>query len=337
MSGLCPGLPCTLPPLTGIPIPPRPSTIVSTMHIRVAAASLTLFACGAAIALQAQSPATFEVASVKESNPKPGGPLAAIPMFMPPVGGRFTATNVPLRLLIRLAYGVQDFQVVGGPDWQTTKKFDIDARAENTAASMTDVAPMLKSLLAERFALKTHTESRELPIYALVVAGKDGKLGPALKLSSSDCSQAQAEAQKLADALARGGPAAAAALLPRPGEKRTCTIMPAGSSLADFGLRADGQPIAILVQLLTQATGRLVQDKTGLTGLYDFELKFDPEVLLRMASSQAGINIPLPNLPPSDSPSMMTALQEQLGLRLDSQRAPVDVLVIDSAELPSAN
>jgi uncharacterized protein (TIGR03435 family) len=81
-------------------------------------------------------------------------------------------------------------------------------------------------------------------------------------------------------------------------------------------------------------SGKLVQDKTGLTGLYDFELSFDPEVMLRMAS-QFGVNLPGPvNLPPSDSPSLLTALREQLGLKLDSARGPVEVLVIDSAEMP---
>ena len=91
----------------------------------------------------------------------------------------------------------------------------------------------------------------------------------------------------------------------------------------------------MLVQLLTQATGRIVEDKTGLTGLYDFELRFDPEVLMRMAS-QIGVNLPPGvTLPPSDSPSLLTALNEQLGLKVESGKGPFEVLVIDSAEMPT--
>ena len=92
-----------------------------------------------------------------------------------------------------------------------------------------------------------------------------------------------------------------------------------------------------LTQFLTQVTGRIVHDKTGLTGLYDFELRFDPQVLMAMLP-QLGINVPgrrdRQSAASSDSPALLTALQEQLGLKLDSQKGPVEVLVIDSAEMP---
>jgi uncharacterized protein (TIGR03435 family) len=298
-------------------------------------------ALASSLALHGQSQSTggtppFEVASVKPSNPNPGSPLGAIPMVMPPVNGRFSATNVPLRLLIRIAYAVQDFQIVGGPSWQMSNKFDITAKAaEGTATAMPAVLSMVKTLLADRFKLKVHTETRELPISALVIARSDKKLGPDMKPSTADCSHAQAEAQKRADVLAKGGPTALAAVLPKPGESIPCSMQPLMNPAAGgFGLRGNGQPMMALVQLLTQATGRIVQDKTGLTGLYDWELRFDPEILMRMAS-QAGVNLPGgASLPPSDSPSLLTALQEQLGLKLDSERGPVEVLVIDSAELP---
>ena len=96
------------------------------------------------------------------------------------------------------------------------------------------------------------------------------------------------------------------------------------------------QPMSVLINLLTQATGRIVQDRTGLTGRYDWQLKFDPEVLMRLVS-QLGINVPQQaiNAASSDNPSLLTALDEQLGLKLASERGPVQVLVIDSAELPS--
>jgi len=103
-----------------------------------------------------------------------------------------------------------------------------------------------------------------------------------------------------------------------------------------FGMRGNGQAMIGLTKFLTQVTGRMVHDKTGLTGLYDFELRFDPQVLMAMLP-QLGLNIPsaaTANLPASDSPALLTALQEQLGLKLDSQKGPVEVMVIDSAEMP---
>ena len=279
----------------------------------------------------------FEVASIKPSSPNPNSPLGMIPMVMPSANGRFSATNVPLRLLVRMAYGLQDFQIDGGPSWQMSQRFDIVAKAEDGfAGSQQAMLPMVKTLLVERFKLKVHTEMRDMPVSALVVARDDGKLGPRLKPSSSDCSNAQAEQQKLADALAKGGPGALVGMLPKPGETRPCMMMPMMGA-DGFGMRADGQPLSVMVQLLTQATGRIVKDKTGLTGLYDWEIKFDPQVLMQIAS-QVGVNLPAGvNLPPSDNPSLLTALREELGLKLDSERGQVEVLVIDSAEMPTAN
>jgi uncharacterized protein (TIGR03435 family) len=196
---------------------------------------------------------------------------------------------------------------------------------------------MMRSLLADRFKLKTHTETRELPVYALMVARSDGKLGPDIKPSSSDCSN-PADAQKRAEEVAKGGGAELLSKMAK-GETIPCMIMPAinpSNPAAGFGLRGNGQAMAGLTQFLTQLTGRMVQDKTGLTGLYDFELRFDPQVLMAMLP-QLGLNLPASataNLPGSDSPALLTALQEQLGLKLESQRGPVEVLVIDSAEMP---
>jgi uncharacterized protein (TIGR03435 family) len=277
----------------------------------------------------------FEVASVKLSDPNPGSPLGMIPMVLPAGNGRFTATNVPLRLLIRMAYGVNDFQIDGGPSWQMSQRFDITAKAEDGfAGGQQAMLLMLKSLLAERFKLKVHTEVRDAPVSTLLIASDDGKLGPRLKPSSSDCSHATAENRKIADALAKGGPGALAGMLPKPGERRPCSMTPMIGA-DGFGMRADGQPISIIVQLLTQATARTVKDMTGLTGLYDWEIRFNPQALLQVAS-QAGVSLP-PGvmLPQSDSPSLLTALREDLGLKLESGRGQVDMLVIDSAELPA--
>ena len=287
------------------------------------------------------APVGFEVASVKPSDPNAAGVLGSFPSMRPQGTSGIAVSNMPLRLLIRMAYGLQDFQIVGGPTWQMSNRFDITAKAaEGTTQGTQDMLPMLKTLLADRFKLKAHTETRELPTYALVVARSDGKLGPNLKPSTSDCSNAEGDARARAETLAKGGPAALAALIPKPGETVKCAMVPAidpANPAAGFGIRADGQPMSALVQqLLTTVTGRTVVDKTGLTGLYDWELRFDPQVFLAVLP-QLGINVPgaaANALPASDSPALLTALQEQLGLRLDAQRGPVDVLVIESAELP---
>jgi uncharacterized protein (TIGR03435 family) len=287
------------------------------------------------------TPPAFEVASVKPSDPNnsAAGILGGIPAMRPQGAGGLAISNMPLRLLVRMSYGLQDFQIVGGPSWQMSSKFDITAKAaEGTTTGTVNLLPMMRTLLADRFKLKTHTETRELPTYALMVARSDGKLGPDIKPSSSDCSD-PAAAQKRAEELAKGGPANFIQILAK-GETIPCTIMPAinpSNPTAGFGLRGNGQAMSGLTQLLTQVTGRIVHDKTGLTGLYDFELRFDPQVLMAMLP-QLGINVPGPGANaapnPSDSPALLTALQEQLGLKLDAQRGPVEVLVIDSAEMP---
>jgi len=286
----------------------------------------------------AAAPVRFEVASVKPSDPNASsGIFGSIPAMRPQGAGGISISNMPLRLLVRMAYGVQDFQLVGGPSWQMSSKFDISAKApEGTTKATPDLLPMMKALLTDRFKLKTHTETRELPTYALMVARSDGKLGPDIKPSSSDCSAA--DAQKRAEELAKGGGAAFLSALTK-GETIPCMIMPAinpSNPTAGFGLRGNGQAMSGLTQFLTQVTGRIVHDKTGLTGLYDFELRFDPQVLMAMLP-QLGLNLPAnatANLTSSDSPALLTALQEQLGLKLDSQKGPVEVLVIDSAEMP---
>ncbi len=143
----------------------------------------------------AAAPVRFEVASVKPSDPNASsGIFGSIPAMRPQGAGGISVSNMPLRLLVRMAYGVQDFQLVGGPSWQMSSKFDITAKApEGTTKATQDLLPMMKALLADRFKLKTHTETRELPTYALMVARSDGKLGPDIKPSSSDCSAADAQ------------------------------------------------------------------------------------------------------------------------------------------------
>ena len=297
-----------------------------------------LLAATAASAQDAAAPAaispgaTFEVASVKPSNPNPdpANPLSQIALMLPQPGGRFTATNTPLRMLIMAAYELlQAAQLVGGPPALLTAKYDITARVAGTATlAMKELPQLLRSLLADRFKLKTHTESRELPLYDLVLARNDGRLGPELRPSTSECSKPDERAADAGAALAKGDVASFS------GKPRPCSVSTdtSGGPL-NLIMRGDGQEMKQIVEILTMLTGRAVRDKTGLTGRYDFAMKMDLQMVLALAQ-RMGANIPAAaaNIPQSDGSSLTTALNEQLGLKLESTRGSVTVVVIDSVE-----
>ena len=286
--------------------------------IRVlAAASFIAFAF-------AQSP-TFEVASIKPTAPGgPGGGMIGIRMAP---GGRFEATGVTAKLLIGQAYDVRDFQISGGPGWMTSDHYDIVAKPESSSASdslspdprkVTDdqmktfqeqMRLRLQALLADRFQLKIHRETKELPVYALVL-GKGGS-----KLQESKEGPAGPNDIKGPDR-ARGR----------------------GMRMGIGQLSGQMVQMPFVVQVLSQQLGRPVIDKTGLKGTYDFTLKWTPD------QSQSGG--PFGDLPPGvkappppdpNGPSIFTAVQEQLGLRLESQKGPVEILAIDHVEKPSEN
>jgi uncharacterized protein (TIGR03435 family) len=297
--------------------------LASSMTTRLRPAFLTIAIIIAdGFALLAQVPgappapiAMFEVVSVKISDPARTSVAAMVPLIRPQPGGRLSAINAPLRTLVQVAYGVEDFQVAGGgPSWQMSQRFDIVAKAGNANATLPDMLPMLRALLADRFKLRVHTEMREMATSALVVDRSDRTLGPNLAPSTIDCSNAAADARK------------GTAQVP-------CGVRPFGEN-GGFGISGKGQPIAVLARLLSQIVGNVVQDKTGLIGLYDFELSFDPAIFMNRAA-QAGVSLPAGvSPPPTDSPALLTALHEQLGLELERQRSPVQVIVIDSADMP---
>ncbi len=293
----------------------------------------------AALTLDAQTAATpaFEVASVKPSGPgDPSNPLSMIPIVAPQPGGRFRAANMPLWALVATAWELPDFRVVGGAKDLMSLKYDVTAKADGGATlGMKQILPLLKTLLAERFQLKTHMEAREMALYELVLARSDGRLGPELKPTKSDCTHVDELNAKRAEAVAKGD---FAAILPKPGEFPACTISPnlAGGP-GNLSLHGDGQEMKTLVDLLSQFTGKYVRDTTGLTGRYDFDIKLDLQALMGLIQ-KLGMNIPsaaLANLPQSDGSALLTALDEQLGLKLKSARGPVDVLVIDHVEAPT--
>lgn len=293
----------------------------------------------AGVDLGAQMPAAaFDVASIKQSPPgDSSNPASIIPTAAPQPGGRFRAMNMPLWSLISIAWELPDFRIVGGNKELMNSKYDITALAAGgVTLGQKELLPMLKTLLIDRFKLKTHTEPREMALYDLVIARDDGRLGPELKPSKSDCSNADELNAKRADAVAKGD---LSAMVPKPGEFLTCTIAPnVAGGAANLSMHGDGQEIKALVDLLSQFSGRHVRDKTGLTGRWDFDIKLDMQTLLGLVQKM-GVNVPtaaLANLPQSDGSSLMTALKELLGLKLESSRGPVDVLVIDSAEAPTA-
>jgi uncharacterized protein (TIGR03435 family) len=304
----------------------------------LATAALVVAATGAALVAQEKpaAPATqnFEVASVKPSNPNPTGPLGATPMILPALG-RLTAQNVTLRMLVMTAYNRQPFEIVGGTPWWNSNKFDITARAEDGSAGLDQMRLMLRGLLEDRFKLKAHMETREVPIYELVLARGDKRLGPKMKASADSCPDFKEQQQKMLEAIAKGGVGALQGLLGKPGENKPCSMtqVPPSPDNPALGFKATGQSLELLVTLLTQLSGRPVIDKTGLTGPHDFELSISLQSLAALYQ-ELGVTLPLPpGLP--EGPALMTTVQEDLGLKLDSKRGPSDVLVVDGAELPT--
>ena len=214
------------------------------------------------LAATTASAQTFEVAAVKPGNPDPANPLSMVPMVRPQPGGRVTVSNFPLKMLIAYAYELQDFRIDGGSPTLMSAKFDVTAKASGgNIFTPKEMRPLLKNLLIERFKLKAHTEPREMRIYDLVIARSDGRLGPDIKPSTSDCSKADELNAQRADALAKGD---ITAVVAQPGKVLTCTLAPDLSrGPMNISVHGDGQEIAQLLELLTPMTGRYIRDKTG--------------------------------------------------------------------------
>lgn len=253
----------------------------------------------------------FEVASIK-----PAAPDARGRSIRPSPGGRVTISNMPLKELMTLAWRIQPYQIVGGPPWLDSAGFDISAKAQDTLKEG-ELQLMLQSLIEDRFQVVHHSETRELPIYALVMARKGGKLGPRLtETKEGSCTTP--------DPSRPPSP-------PEPGKPlpRNCGQMLTGLKM----IRAVGVEISLLTPMLSRLLGRTVVDKTGLKGKYDMDVEwtFDEAIVLQLPP-----DAPKPVLDGSGA-SIFTALQEQLGLKLEAQKGPVELLVIDRAEKPTEN
>ena len=241
---------------------------------------------GAGLQTTAQERSQFEVASVK---PTKSSDLNQGFQYR---GGLLTMTNMPLRNLISQAYRVPSQRIKGGPDWVYSDRFDLVARAGDDGVPIAEANRMLQTLLGERFKLAVHTEATKVPVYALVTARPDGKLGPKIALSTHCADQ-------------------------QPGQPAD----PKCTSVYGFGrFSAMGIGMPQIGGMLTQAAGRTIQDQTGLTGRYDFELRWTPDGPNAGASTNG------------DAPTLFTALEEQLGLKLVPKDALLDAVVIDRAE-----
>jgi bla regulator protein blaR1 len=240
----------------------------------------------------------FEVATIKPTKDVGGG----FQFFFTPNG--ISIKGVRMQMLLRKAFGVENDRIFGAPGWVRSDRYDIEAKvAESDAPKLDNLTfdqreSMLRTLLANRFNLKVHHETRELPAYVLAIA----KGGPKLKVSKPDNPDAQ-------------------------------TTMGRGK------VEAQGLSLENLIEFLSQQLGRTILDKTGLTGTYDFALHWTPDdappqIAAGAESGQPG-NDGAPQT--NTSPSLVTALEEQLGLKLESQKGPVDVIVVDHVDRPSEN
>ena len=252
---------------------------------------------------QSQQPGTssFEVTSIKRNVSNDVGGYVRVEE-----GARFNAVNAPLALIVRQAYALQAFQVINAPDWLSAERYDIRAKAPDGVEVFPNMAPLLRSLLKERFGFEAHTETRELPVFNLVLARPDRELGPKVSPATFDC----------------GTRTSAAPPPSGPSGERMCEI-----SGGPGRITVRGYSMARFAGSLVNQVQRMVVDKTGLTGGWKFEVQFTPD----QPAVLNGAVVP----PSPDAPSLFTALQEQLGLKLEPSRGQVDVLVIDRINRPT--
>jgi bla regulator protein blaR1 len=242
-----------------------------------------------AMAAYAMAGPAFDVASVKPSDP------ANRRMYLDSLsGGRLTARSVSLSWLVQFAYHLESYQISGGPGWMVTSRYDVMARAEDSTTGEDRIRQMAQTLLADRFALKVHTESRELPIYRMVTVKAGKELHKVAACAAPECPVFE---------MSIGG-----------------QLTARGATMEDF------------THAMTDLTGRPVRNQTGLAGQYDFRLSWTPDDATPGAVGPRGSPAPDPTLA-----SVFTALTEQLGLKLQSDKGPVDVYVIDHAEKASEN
>jgi uncharacterized protein (TIGR03435 family) len=273
-----------------------------------AVAALVLLGSAVLGQTASQLPA-FEVVSIK---PRAGGPVPP-PAQAPP--DRFVRSNTTVVQLVQYAYGVQEFQVIGGPDWVRSNRYEVSAKAES-ATTADRMAQMVKRMLADRFGLQTHTEMREQNTYAILTARQDRRLGERMRPSAIDCAPI-IDAGKV--------------IPPKPGGPPAQCFWFVAMMNGANRMRVDGIRMPRFATFLEATTLRKVVDKTGLAETYDIDLEFMPDRGFVPAPPPPGVT------QTAETPSLLTALQDQLGLKLESERGPVEVVIIDGAQLPTPN
>jgi len=268
------------------------------------------FTVSTSVALGAQTSAparSFDVVSIKRNTSGD----TRIRFEMPP--GRLNAVNVTLRFAIQQAYRLPRSRVLGGPAWLDSDRFDIAATASGDAITSDVIRQMLRSALADRFGVALHNEMKQMPIYSLVLARSDGTLGPNLRRSSMDCAGRRSQVV---------------------GGQVQCGVL-VSQAPTSASLRGGAAPLAEFVRLFSDFLERPLIDNTGLTGTFDLELQF---TATRSALPGAAAPGGLATAPSTDDiPPVFTAVQEQLGLKLNATSGTADVLIIDRATPPTEN
>ncbi len=276
---------------------------------------LSLMALGAVALAQPQTPPArtgFEVASVKPAaNPEGRALVQALQ-------GRLTMTNLSLRRLILIAYCVQDYQLLGDPPWAASEHYDVQAKADGNPSVQQLEGPMLRALLEDRFKMVVHRETRQLPVYELTVASGGAKLQ---HTKEGSCVHYAVDAPPPPPTAGQAPPNYCGFKGSADGLNRTLE----GRGISMQALAAS------LSRTYNSVLGRNVIDVTGLAGLFDIHLTWTIDDLSGAAHPGAAL--------PADTtgPPIVTALQEQLGLKLRTGKGPVEVLVMDHIEKPSAN
>lgn len=297
----------------------RVSVVLVAGTVILAAAPSRRIAAVAQSRTSAAGTAAFEVASVKTNPSRTGSRGISVQP------GRLTITALTAREIVAFAYGIPNpfrfSRISGGPKWLDSDRFDIIAKADG-AASTEQLRLMLRALLADRFGLRARNTTAEIPVYALRLARNDGALGPRLRRTPDiDCVRFIA---------GRGGVLPA---LPRdPKDVPTCVIR------AEPGLivaRARTMSDLATVAFPRVVEDRVVVDRTSLKGNYDVRLEWAPDPRPFASAADLPPGLPVPAPPTSDGPSIFAAIQEQLGLKLQSERGLVETLLIDRVEKPS--
>lgn len=294
----------------------------------------------ATLSAQSQSPSrTFEVVSVKPGlSPSDlgrqaaanGGQFPQVPFGIRTFpGGRLTA-NTNLRTMIARAYDIRDYQIEGAPPWLGEEYFSVEGRADGDATAA-EFNQMLKAVLVDRFGLRAHTSTRQGQVHNLVLARADRRLGPGLKPTSPEC-LAEIEARKQKPETPPPAPRPTRFVDQPPDMSLRCGIlMTMSSSSGASTMSVSGQPLSTLVNSLIADLGSLVVDRTGLEGMFDYVVEYESQRTAVLLGGRGGLD---PDSTESPKPPLRTAIERQLGLKLESAEGQVSILVIDAVERP---